>query len=136
MRKFVPYTEKEKEVIMKSVGVDSSDSVGAIHDEDAVFVVNREMRWLLGDNGKYTGWWKRGTANGRGTWREEGGNTRVDAVWRDGTMHGWGRNMWLDWGVLFEGIWEEGKAAEDGSVLKYTKATGTEVSHHLKKGEW
>ena len=135
MKELVPYTSEEKYLLLQTVEVDFSDTIPNTHDEDAVFVQHKDMEWN-GLPGKYTGSWKDGNANGRGTWRIDGsGDDRIDAIWKDGKMQGKGRKMDVFNHLLLEGIWDKNAAAGDYCVRKYHERTGSKSST-LKKGTW
>ena len=95
MKDIVPYTPNEKKTIEKTVGVDITNNIPPVHVAYASFVVEEAMtRGFvdLGDvEGKYTGWWLGGSADGRGTWRSNNGKRRFDAIWKNGVPHGTGR---------------------------------------------
>ena len=134
MKDIVPYTKDEKDLLEKTVGVDITDTIPNARDHVAQFVVAKDMTWC-GLDGKYTGWWKGGTANGRGTWRMKSGWWRIDAVWMNGYMHGTGRKMLLIGNELLEGKWNNDRAEENGSVKVYAKQTGKKIVRTLSKGE-
>ena len=134
MKHIVPYTQNEKDLIEKSVGEDFSDTIPDEHDADAQYVVD-EFVGYIGDSGRYTGWWKKGEPNGRGTLRGKDGTWRKDSIWKNGFMHGKGRRMRMDDGMLYEGIWNEDEAAADNSVKRYSKAAGKKIIKSLMKGD-
>ena len=134
MSEIVAYTPEEKKTLELTGGEDYSDSIPAVHETGGTMVNGQNMRWC-GLEGRYTGWWKGGNASGRGTWRSRNGKWRLDAVWKEGALHGAGRSMFLDYG-LYQGTWKNNAAAEDNSVKQCFKSKEQKNSRWLKQGEY
>ena len=144
MKDIVPYTPNEKRVIEKTVGVDTTDNIPPVHDAYASFVVEEAMKVRIGGDeieGKYTGWWLGGKADGRGTWRSNDGKERYDTIWKNGVRHGTGRTVFSERDrdyprQLTEGEFENGDCG-DGR-RRYFLSTGNKLRSTFSKKhkEW
>ena len=76
----LPYRTIEEELLKKVVKKDWSELVKKERVDGSGFVIDQPMKFG-DDEGKYTGWWKDGEANGRGTWVQSDGSCRYDAYW-------------------------------------------------------
>lgn len=138
MRELVPYSLAEGLLLERTVKVDISDKIPASRDGDAYLVKDQPME-VGNEQGKFTGWWKDGFANGRGTWRNNQGTGRIDAIWKRGQQHGEGREMWTENPApvhheLLQGSYTEGKWSE--GTKAYMVNRGGQVTQVFQNGRW
>ena len=127
MKDVVPYTPQEKNLIESLTKVDFADTIPPDRVEGAEFVKGKSMEWGR-SSGIFTGWWKEGKANGRGTWLKDSGSIRADAVWKDGCLSGKGRLLKPKADRVEEGDWVNDAAATKSSVKIYDKRTEESMS--------